>query len=165
MPWYFVPLRARRGALGVGVRHEAEVVPFDPEEHALLDTLTELSAAALDRAMLARDVVTTRTFVETERAQHAARLDLSRFPHAPGLDPGLGQHAARVGRQARRADAEDLLGHIKDEAESLDEMVRNLLAITRIDAGSLELRRDWVDLGETARRRGERPPPRRRPHH
>ncbi len=40
-------------------------------------------------------------------------------------------------------------------------MVRNLLAITRIDAGALELRHDWVDLREivarvvhAARRRG-----------
>ena len=50
---------------------------------------------------------------------------------------------------------------IKQEAEGLDEMVRNLLAITRIDAGALELRRDWIDLREivdrvvgAARRRG-----------
>ena len=42
-------------------------------------------------------------------------------------------------------------------------MVRNLLAITRIDAGALELRRDWIDLREivdrvasAARRRGAR---------
>jgi two-component system, OmpR family, sensor histidine kinase KdpD len=41
--------------------------------------------------------------------------------------------------------------------------VRNLLAITRIDAGALELRRDWIDLREivdrvasAARRRGAR---------
>ena len=31
-------------------------------------------------------------------------------------------------------------------------MVRNLLAITRIDAGALELRRDWIDLREIAER-------------
>ena len=56
---------------------------------------------------------------------------------------------------------QDLLGQIKEEAEDLDGMVRNLLAITRIDAGALELRRDWVDLREivervvsAARRRG-----------
>ena len=38
------------------------------------------------------------------------------------------------------------------EAEDLDVMVRNLLAITRIDAGALELRRDWIDLREVAER-------------
>ena len=31
-------------------------------------------------------------------------------------------------------------------------MVRNLLAITRIDAGALELRHDWVDLREVVER-------------
>ena len=50
----------------------------------------------------------------------------------------------------------DLLGQIKKEAEDLDEMVRNLLAITRIDAGALELRRDWIDLREMAERVVER---------
>ena len=56
-----------------------------------------------------------------------------------------------------------MLVQIKQETESLDEMVRNLLAITRIDAGALELRRDWIDLREivdrvasAARRRGAR---------
>ena len=50
------------------------------------------------------------------------------------------------------ATKKDLLGQIKHEAESLDEMVRNLLAITRIDAGVLELRLDWVDLREIIER-------------
>ena len=57
----------------------------------------------------------------------------------------------------------DLLVQIKQETESLDEMVRNLLAITRIDAGALEFRRDWIDLREiidrvtsAARRHGAR---------
>jgi two-component system sensor histidine kinase KdpD len=46
----------------------------------------------------------------------------------------------------------DLLAQIKSEAEGLDVMVRNLLAMTRIDAGALELRWDWVDLQEAVER-------------
>ena len=34
--------------------------------------------------------------------------------------------------------------------ENLDGMVRNLLAMTRIDAGALELRQEWIDLREIA---------------
>jgi two-component system sensor histidine kinase KdpD len=45
-----------------------------------------------------------------------------------------------------------LLREVKAEAEGLDEMVRNLLAMTRIDAGALELRKDWVDLREIVER-------------
>ena len=54
-----------------------------------------------------------------------------------------------------------MLADIRDETEGLDQMVRNLLAMTRIDAGALDVRRDWVDLREivervvgAARRRG-----------
>ncbi|MEI9899940.1 MAG: histidine kinase dimerization/phospho-acceptor domain-containing protein [Hyphomicrobium sp.] len=46
----------------------------------------------------------------------------------------------------------ELLGEIKREAEELDEMVRNLLSMTRIDAGALEVRTDWVDVREIAER-------------
>ena len=50
------------------------------------------------------------------------------------------------------AERKDLLFHIRGEAEGLDEMVRNLLAITRIQEGALELRLDWIDLREIADR-------------
>ncbi|WP_163616228.1 sensor histidine kinase, partial [Klebsiella pneumoniae] len=46
----------------------------------------------------------------------------------------------------------DMLTQIKEETEHLDRMVRDLLAITRLEAGGLELRRDWLDLKETADR-------------
>jgi two-component system, OmpR family, sensor histidine kinase KdpD len=58
---------------------------------------------------------------------------------------------------------DDLLVSIREEAERLDAMVRNLLAITRLEAGALDIRRDWVDVGDIvervaglARRRGAR---------
>jgi two-component system sensor histidine kinase KdpD len=56
------------------------------------------------------------------------------------------------GDKLDRAATKDLLGEIKTEAEGLDGMVRNLLAITRIDAGALELRLDWIDLREIVER-------------
>jgi two-component system sensor histidine kinase KdpD len=56
------------------------------------------------------------------------------------------------GEKLDAAAQKDLLGQIKTEAEDLDGMVRNLLAITRIDAGALELRRDWLDLRDVAGR-------------
>jgi two-component system sensor histidine kinase KdpD len=65
-----------------------------------------------------------------------------------GSATSLMEYADKLDPAARK----DLLGHIKTEAEGLDEMVRNLLAITRIQEGALELRLDWVDLREVADR-------------
>ena len=131
----------------------------------MLDTLVEQTAAALERASLAREMVSAQNRDRNRaRAQHAAGVGLARFPHAAcPRSSGSATSLIDYGDKLDAAAQKDLLGQIKKEAEDLDEMVRNLLAITRIDAGALELRRDWIDLREVvervvsaARRRGAR---------
>jgi two-component system sensor histidine kinase KdpD len=117
----------------------------------MLDTLAEQTAAALERASLARAIVATRTAAETERVRNTLLASISHDFRTPlasilGSATSLLDYGDRLGADARH----DLLGHIKEEAEALNGMVRNLLAITRIDAGALELRKDWVDLREAA---------------
>lgn len=154
VPWYFVPLKAPRGALGViGVLEGPDAPAFDPEERALLDTLTEQSTAALDRALLARDMLATRTAAETERVRNTLLASISHDFRTPlasilGSATSLLDYCDKLDIKAQR----ELLGQIRDEAEHLDDMVRNLLAMTRIDAGALEVRRDWIDLREVAER-------------
>jgi len=165
IPWYFVPLKTAAKALGVvGVAKEKDGAPLDSEARALLDTLVEQTAAALDRAALAREMVSAKTETETERVRNTLLASVShdfRTPLASIL--GSATSLIELGDRLDAAAKKDLLGQIKTEAEDLDDMVRNLLAITRIDAGALELRRDWVDLREitdrvvnAARRRGAR---------
>ncbi|MCC6887451.1 MAG: sensor histidine kinase KdpD [Hyphomicrobiales bacterium] len=154
VPWYFVPLRTSRGPVGVvGVGHVDTRRPLDSESRALLDTLAEQTAAALERALLARDMVTARTVAETERVRNTLLASVSHDFRTPlssilGAATSLIDYGERIGPAAR----DDLLGQIKHEAEGLDEMVRNLLAIIRIDAGALELRKDWIDLREVVER-------------
>jgi two-component system, OmpR family, sensor histidine kinase KdpD len=164
VPWYFVPLRIGDKTLGViGVKSEG-IAPLDSEARALLDALSEQTAAALERASLARDMVSAKTATETERVRNTLLASISHDFRTPlssilGSATSLIDYGDKLGAEAKK----DLLAQIKQEGESLDEMVRNLLAITRIDAGALELRRDWIDLREivdrvanAARRRGAR---------
>ena len=152
--WYFVPLKTGTKTLGViGVAKEKDGPPLDSEARALLDTLVEQTAAALERASLAREMVRARTATETERVRNTLLASVShdfRTPLASIL--GSASSLIELGDRLDAAAKKDLLGQIKTEAEDLDEMVRNLLAITRIDAGALELRRDWIDLREVAER-------------
>ena len=154
IPWYFVPLKTGAKTLGVvGVAKDKDGPPLDSEARALLDTLVEQTAAALERASLAREMVSAKTATETERVRNTLLASVShdfRTPLASIL--GSASSLIELGDRLDAAAKKDLLGQIKTEAEDLDEMVRNLLAITRIDAGALELRRDWVDLCETAER-------------
>jgi two-component system sensor histidine kinase KdpD len=154
IPWYFVPLRVGTKTLGVvGIAKEKDAPPIDSEARALLDTLVEQTAAALERASLAREMVSAKTATETERVRNTLLASVSHDFRTP-LSSILGSATSLIdyGDKLDTAAKKDLLGQIKKEAEDLDEMVRNLLAITRIDAGALELRRDWVDLREVAER-------------
>ena len=154
IPWYFVPLRTGTKTLGVvGVAKEKDAPPIDSEARALLDTLVEQTAAALERASLAREMVSAKTATETERVRNTLLASVSHDFRTP-LSSILGSATSLIdyGDKLNPAAKKDLLGQIKKEAEDLDEMVRNLLAITRIDAGALELRRDWIDLREVTER-------------
>jgi two-component system sensor histidine kinase KdpD len=154
VPWYFVPLRIGEKTLGVvGVAEDKGASPLDSEAHALLDTLSEQTAAAIDRATLAREMVRARTDTETERVRNTLLASISHDFRTP-LSSILGAASSLLdyGDKLDPAASKDLLSQIKTEAEGLDGMVRNLLAIARIDAGALELRRDWIDLRETVGR-------------
>ncbi len=164
VPWFFVPLRIGDKTLGRHRRQVGGMAPLDSEARALLDALSEQTAAALERASLARDMVSAKTATETERVRNTLLASISHDFRTPlssilGSATSLIDYGDKLGAEAKK----DLLVQIKQETESLDEMVRNLLAITRIDAGALELRRDWIDLREivdrvasAARRRGAR---------
>src|SRR5215471_9521313 len=154
IPWYFVPLRIGAKTLGVaGVAKPKDAPPLDSEARALLDTLVEQTASALERASLAREMVSAKTATETERVRNTLLASVSHDFRTP-LSSILGSATSLIdyGDKLDTAAKKDLLGQIKKEAEDLDEMVRNLLAITRIDAGALELNRDWTDLREVAER-------------
>jgi two-component system sensor histidine kinase KdpD len=148
----------------IGVAKNGDEPPLDSETRALLDTLSGQAAAALERAALVGETVRARTATETERVRNTLLASISHDFRTPlssilGAATGLLSFGDKLDDAART----DLLRQIKQETEGLDEMVRNLLAITRIDAGALELRRDWIDLREivdrvagAARRRGAR---------
>jgi K+-sensing histidine kinase KdpD len=162
VPWLFLPLRTPEGAIGViGVAMPTDA-PLSPEARTLFETVAELTATALERARLGQEISAARTAAEAERVRNTLLASISHDFRTPlasilGAATSLIEYGTRLPEPARR----DLLGQVKDEAEHLDSMVRNLLAMTRVEAGALELNRDWVDLQElfdraaaVAKRRG-----------
>ena len=150
--WLFLPLRTSQGTIGaIGVSVGKSEI--DSEVRALLDTLAEQAAAALERSFLSRDMVATQSAIEAERIRNTVLASIShdfRTPLASIL--GAATSLIDLGDKLDASARMDLLKQIKQEVEHLDGMVRNLLSITRIDAGALELRKDWNDLREIAGR-------------
>lgn len=152
--WHFIPLRTQSRSVGVvGIARDARGIAPDFEARALLGTLAEQTAAALERSFLAQEMVVARNTAEAERVRNILLASVSHDFCTP-LASILGSATSLLDYRDRLDDKLQLglLANIKAEAEGLDEMVRNLLAIARIDAGALELRRDWVDLREIVER-------------
>lgn len=159
VPWLFLPLVSARGTVGVVGIGGSEP---DSEARALLDALADQSVSAIERTKLASDIVDVRAAAETERMRNTLLASISHDFRTPlssilGSATSLLDYREEIPEETRK----QLLEHIRDEAQELDEMVRNLLAIARIDAGALELRIDWIDLRDIinrivniARRRG-----------
>ena len=61
-----------------------------------------------------------------------------------------------LGDKMPAADRQDLLASIEEEAGRLSRFVKNLLDMSRIEAGALEVRRDWVDVADAIRGASQR---------
>jgi K+-sensing histidine kinase KdpD len=131
---------------------------------AIAGRARDQARTASERARLAEEVNTVRAAAEAERVRNTLLASISHDFRTPlasilGAASSLIDYGARLPELARR----DLLAQVKDEAEHLDGMVRNLLAMTRVEAGGLEINRDWIDIRELfdravalAKRRGAR---------
>ena len=146
----FEPLLSSRGAVGVlGIRPAEPHAFDDPEEEHLLDTFASLVAVAVDRAVLADEAQTAQVRVEAERVRNALLSAVSHDLRTP-LTAITGAASAALDDDTRldATTRRELLESIRDEAERLNRLVNNLLDVTRLESGNLQLRREWIPLEE-----------------
>ncbi|HKE01647.1 MAG TPA: sensor histidine kinase KdpD [Planctomycetota bacterium] len=145
----FVPLEASRGRLGaVGLRPR-ERRPLAATELHALETLVRQLGLALERARLIREAQGAALAVETERMRTALLTSVSHDLRTPlavihGAATALQQEGAPLAASARR----DLVDSIVEESERLARIVENLLFATRLEAGAVDLRRDWIGIDD-----------------
>jgi two-component system, OmpR family, sensor histidine kinase KdpD len=146
-PWLFFPLRGSQGGLGaLGVLCAG---PIMPETRRLLQALADQAAGAVERATLAATVHTAQVEAERERLRAALLSSLSHDLRTPlssilGAASGLSAYGEALDPAARR----ELTQTVQEEAERLNRFVQNLLDMTRIGAGDLKPRADWVDAAD-----------------
>jgi two-component system sensor histidine kinase KdpD len=146
----FEPLTSSRGVVGVVGMRPAEPHAFDvPEQEHLLETFVSQVAVAVDRALLADEAQAAQVRVEAERVRNALLSAVSHDLRTPltaitGAASTALEGEARIDAVTRR----ELLESIRDEAERLNRLVNNLLDVTRLESGSLQLRREWIPVEE-----------------
>jgi len=148
--WLFLPLRTGSGTVGVlGIERDTPGPLQTPDERRLLDALADQVAVAIERISLARGLAETRVLAETERLRAALLTSISHDLRTP-LASILGT-ASSLRSYADKYDASDrdeLLATLESEAERLNRFVGNLLDMTRLESGAIDMTLDLVDLAE-----------------
>lgn len=146
----FVPLTGSRGTLGaVGIRPRDANRFLDPDQIRLAETCASLIALSLERdeSMLAAHEAEFR--VETEKLRNSLLSAVSHDLRTPlaGI-AGASSTLASAGDSLSAETRADLLSTISDEAERLSRLVDNLLHMTRLSSGKVEIKRQWHPIDE-----------------
>ena len=144
--WIFRPLRGVRGLAGV-VGIEAAGLRHDSDDEKLALALIDQGAVALERADLATTAVETETLRRADRFRSALMNSVSHDLRTP-LSTVLGSATTLIdlGDKLTPEVRSDLLLSIREEAERLSRYVGDLLDMTRLEGGGLNIRDDWVDV-------------------
>lgn len=145
----YYPLRTPSGTVGViGIRRRSnERLPFDQE--SLLETFVGQIALAVEREMLDEVAEQAALLRESERLSAALLSSISHELRTPiasirGAADSLLHPGTGLGEGDRRQLARDIL----DASERLNRLVENLLDMSRLESGRLQLKREWCNVRE-----------------
>jgi two-component system sensor histidine kinase KdpD len=138
-----VPLKGSKGRVGVlALFPNANARLSDPDDRQLLDTFTGLIASALERTQLADEARRARLRAETEHLRNALLSSVSHDLRTPlGVITGATSVLLDESTKPDEATQRDLIQTAHDEADRLSRLVRNLLDMTRLEAGALKIRK------------------------
>jgi two-component system sensor histidine kinase KdpD len=145
-----LPLRGSSGNLGVIAIAPAEIRRLmAPDTFRLLQAFANHTALALERAELAEQAERARVQSETERLRSGLLSSVSHDLRTPlAVITGAASTLLESDDGLSPAVRREMLKSVADEASRLNRLVGNLLAMTRLEAGALEVKRSWHSLEE-----------------
>ncbi|MDE2363715.1 MAG: sensor histidine kinase KdpD [Hyphomicrobiales bacterium] len=149
----FRPLQTARGTVAVcGFEPPDAAAALSEDDERALSAVFGQTAIALDRALLAREAARATSFEENEKVRDALLASLSHDLRTPlAAIAGAASSLRDLGANMSEAERIELLASIEEETGRLSRFVANLLDMSRIEAGGLKARRDWVDVADVVR--------------
>jgi two-component system, OmpR family, sensor histidine kinase KdpD len=131
------------------------VITIDPNgrishaEREVIDMLTELTATAIGRQLLADRLARLGVEQETDRLRSALLSSLAHDLTAPVSALASVLTSLSHGYETfDDAERQELIAEGEHEAAFLQRFSDNLVQMTRLEAGALDVRRELVDIGE-----------------
>jgi two-component system sensor histidine kinase KdpD len=147
----YFPLNALRRCIGVlGLRPKDARQLSIPEQMHLLESFVNQAAIAMERVQLALAAQTADTQIASEQLRSTLLASISHDFRTPlasiiGATSTLLDDASTNLEPSRRR---ELLRSTLDESQRLHRLVGNLLDLTRLTSGPIELKREWVAIDE-----------------
>ena len=146
---HFVPLRTPNrvaGVIGLTMRNERRLT-F--EQELQLETFVNQIALVVERQLLDSTARQAALLQESERLHTTLLNSISHELRTPiatirGVADILANPATNTDPVARQA----LLTDVSDAAQRLNHLVENLLDMSRLDAGRLQIKRDWCVVSD-----------------
>ena len=144
----YLPLAGSDGRLGVLGLVPADVSRLaDEHERQHLEAFIGQVAAAVDRARLGVQAHQAQLRVEAEQLRNSLLSSVSHDLRTP-LAVITGTATTLTDDRLEPAVRRDLAETIVHEAERLNRLVRNLLDVTRLEAGALRVEKEWQPVEE-----------------
>lgn len=118
-------------------------------EHELVEVCVRQAALAIERFALSERATATLLAMETERARSALLSSLSHDFRTPlATIVGAGKSLVEYGSELDATERRDLAHGIVDEGERLNRLLNNVLAMTRLESGSLDVKKSPCAIEE-----------------
>ena len=145
----YLPLRTDTRTLGVlCIQPQVARQLLEPEQFHLLETFATQTALAIERAQLSDEAQQARVAMETEHVRNTLLSSVSHRLQAPLAVITGATSALLDGAALDEAPRQELAQAAYDEAERLNRLVQNLLDLTWLEAGTVDLRRERQPLAD-----------------
>ena len=147
-PFQFRPLASHSGAIGViGFLVGEKPIPVDDDK--VLSTLMDQTAIAIDRARLSAESLEQAAKLEGERLRSSLLSSISHDLKTPlATITGAISSLRQLGDRMQPESRDDLLATIEEESDQLTRFLGNLLDMTKIEAGVVNAKREWLDVND-----------------
>jgi two-component system sensor histidine kinase KdpD len=145
----YLPLRTTGGVLGVLRMRWRQESPPTLDQRTLLESFQRHIALVVDRQRLHDSETSNRVLAESERLSQALLRSVSHELRTP-----IAAIQSAAGELSVGGDAvlqATLVSEIREAGDRLNRLVGNLLDMTRLESGRVELRPDWCDIGDVVR--------------
>lgn len=149
-PARFVPLVASGGIVGVLALRPQQPNRFESiDQQRQVDAFAVQIALAMERVELAEETHKARREMEKEQLRSSLLSSVSHDLRTPlAVITGSASTLVEGGESIDGATRLELVKTVLEEAERLNRLIRNLLDMTRLESGAVNLKKEWVPLEE-----------------